>query len=204
MAARARPEIRRFDMLRSTPRVALANVYPFAPGQQVGRHASESSLFVLVTGGSGRIQVGQKWFDLHQSSILHVPWETAVLYEAAAKDPFVLVCLHLDYLPWQAPDPLFPTHRPGLLNEVRPKPPRPQPFEEPFVLLSPPNAGLFEVGMSIVRIHERREVDRSPVLDALLRGLALQFLADFIALARGPKSAQKPKAATAAEARIVH
>ena len=58
--------------------------------------------------------------------------------------------------------------------------------------------------MSIVRIHERREADRSPVLDALLRGFALQFLADFITLARGSKSAQKPKAATAAEARIVH
>jgi AraC-like DNA-binding protein len=190
-------------MLRSPPRVAFANVYPFASGEQVGPHASESSLFVLATSGNGRIQVGYEWFSLHEGSILHVPWDTPILYEAAQKDAFVVMCLHFDYLPWQAPDPGFPTHRPGLKSEARPTPPRPQPFDEPFVLSSPPDAGLFEVGMSIVRIHERRNADRSPLLDALLRGIALQFVADVVTLARGLDAAQRPKAATAVQARIV-
>jgi quercetin dioxygenase-like cupin family protein len=195
---------RRFDLLRSPPRVALANFYPFASGERVGRQASESTLLVLVTSGSGRIEVGPEWFGLHTGTILHVPWDAPVLYQADVTDPFVVVCLHFVFRPWPAPKARFPTHRLGLEHEPRTAAPVPQPFDGAFVLSSPPDAHLLELATKIVRAYELPEEPATTLREAALRGLSLEFLAGFFALARGARQEARVQAATAVEGRIVH
>jgi AraC-like DNA-binding protein len=193
---------RRFDLLGSPPRVALANFYPFASGERVERQASESNLFVLVTSGSGRIEVGPEWFALYTGTILHVPWDAAVLYQADVRDPFVVACLHFVYQPWPAPNARFPTHRRGREHEPRAAAPTPQPFDKAFVLSSPPDAQLFELATKIVRAYELPEEPSAVLREAALRGLSLQFVSAFLALAHGQEP--RAQAATATEGRIVH
>jgi AraC-like DNA-binding protein len=125
------------------------------------------------------------------------------LYQADVSDPFVVVCLHFVYRSWPAPSARSPTHRLGLEHEPRAAAPVPQPFDDAFVLSSPPDAHLFELATKIVRAYEL-PVERTPMLrEAALRGLSLEFLAGFLALALGARDEPRG-AATAVEGRIVH
>ncbi|HEY3236796.1 MAG TPA: hypothetical protein VGJ84_18910, partial [Polyangiaceae bacterium] len=99
-----------FDLLRTPPRAALANFYPFARGEQAGGHWSESNLFLPVTHGHGRIQVGPHWFELQAGQVLQVPWAAPIFYQADRLDPFVVIGLHFTYLPWPASPVGRPLH----------------------------------------------------------------------------------------------
>src|SRR5579862_3592983 len=90
-----------FDPLRTPPHVTLANFYPFAPGEVAGPHWSESDLYLPVTNGSGEVRVGPRRFQLASGQLLHVPWAAPIQYLAPKRDPFVVIGVHLKYLPWQ-------------------------------------------------------------------------------------------------------
>src|SRR5207244_3236180 len=89
-----------FDPLRTPPRVALANFYPFAPGEIVGPHWSESDLYLPATDGRGEILLGPRKFELSRGQVLHVPWAAPIQYRPDRRDPFVLIGLHFKYVLW--------------------------------------------------------------------------------------------------------
>ena len=195
-----------FDLLRTPPRVALANFYPFAPGEEAGRHWSESNLFLPVTHGRGRIQVGPQWFDVQAGQVLQIPWGAPIFYQADRREPFVVIGLHFTYLPWPAPPAGHPLHTRRETHFARDSmqaPPAPQPFDAPFALTPPPDARIFELGPAIAHAFEQGTVERPADREALLRGLALAFLAEFMALAHGARGKTLTSRATAAQARVV-
>ena len=195
-----------FDLLRTPPRVALANFYPFAPGEETGRHWSESNLFLPVTHGRGRIQVGPQTFELHAGQVLQVPWAAPILYRAERADPFVVIGIHLVYRPWSAPPAGRPLHTSREVDFARGSmqaPLLPQPFGGPFVLTPPPGARVFELAAGIAHAYESGLGERGAAeREALLRGLALAFLAELAALVLGQAQPTGARA-TAAQARVV-
>jgi AraC-like DNA-binding protein len=186
-----------FDPLRTPPHIALANFYPFAPNETAGPHWSESNLFLPATHGRGEVQVGPQRFELRQGQILHVPWAAPIRYIAPARDPFVVIGLHLNYLPWGtlAAPPLHTRRDIDMTRSSMQTPPCPQPFSNAFVISVPPESRLIDIGVAIARAYESARVVKAESLcgeqdlktdrEALLRSLALQFILEMRACIRG-------------------
>ncbi|MCW8133883.1 MAG: helix-turn-helix domain-containing protein, partial [Planctomycetota bacterium] len=194
-----------FDLLATPPRVSLANFYPFEPGEVAGQHWSESNLFLPCTNGTGEIQVGPRRFTLQAGQIMHVPWAGPIVYRADRRDPFVVIGLHFFYRPWSdapVPRPHHVSRRVDLTRVSNQAPPSPQPFSEPFVLAPPPESRLLDWGSEIARAYSQADGVAEALREARLRAMALAFLADFQAAARGSGSAHGARA-TAAQARVV-
>jgi AraC-like DNA-binding protein len=161
--------------------VALANFYPFAPGEVIGPHWSESDLYLPATNGKGVVEIGPKSYALCQGQLLHVPWKAPIRYCADARDPFVLIGLHLCYLPWpQSAAPLrHSSQRCDLSSASLPAPPTPQAFRAPFVITLAPHSELIDIASRIATTFERASA-RAPLhladRDALLRALAMEFI----------------------------
>lgn len=196
-----------FELLATPPRVCLANFYPFKPAETAGPHWSESNLYLPCTNGAGEIQVGPRRFPLQAGQILQVPWAAPLHYQADRHAPFVLIGVHLTYLPWLAPPAMRPLHTSRTVNFDRASmqaAPTPQPFAEPLLLLPPPDSRLLDLAVEIARAYEQGLAAQSAgEREARLRALALQFLADFMACARGQGGTPRQARATAAQARVV-
>lgn len=196
-----------FSVLRTPPRVGLANFYPFASGEISGPHWSESSLFLPCTNGRGEVQAGPKRFTLQAGQILHVPWASPLIYRAERSDPFVLIGVHLVYLPWSAPPVTRPLHTSRSVEMAKASmqsAPSVQPFEEPLLLSPPPESRLLDFAAEIARAYEQGVgEDLAAEREARLRALALAFLVEFSACARGHASAAGTSRASAAQARTV-
>lgn len=196
-----------FDLLSTPPRVALANFYPFAPGEEAGRHWSESNLYLPVTHGLGRVQAGPRIFPLHAGQILQVPWAAPIAYFADRGDPFVVIGIHLVYAPWPAPPAGRPLHTVRQVDFTRASmqsAPTPQPFREPMLITPPPEARLFDLASEIAHAYEQGiQVRDAAEREALLRGLALAFIAEFLFCASGQNRCGRTPHASAAQARVV-
>ena len=192
-----------FDPLRTPPRVTLANFYPFAPGEVAGPQWSESDLYLPVTSGAGEVRVGPRRFQLQRGQLLHVPWAAPIHYLAPRRDPFVVIGVHLKYLPWQekAAPPLHTSVRVNMARESMQAAPSPQPFAEPFVIAPPPDSRVFDVAIAIARTFEREKLKQpDPDREARLRALALEFLLLIRGLRRGTEqSGIHPQAGVVAE-----
>src|SRR4051794_16718170 len=122
-----------YDPLPWPPRVALANHYPFRPGEIAGPHWSESDLYLPVLHGSGVIEVGPRRFELAAGQLLHVPWAGPVRYHADRVRPFAVIGIHLAYGPWGdgvAARPLHTYVGPDFTRESMQEPPTPVPWRE--------------------------------------------------------------------------
>lgn len=196
-----------FELLATPPRVCLANFYPFKPGEAAGPHWSESNLYLPCTSGTGEIQAGPRRFTLQAGQILQIPWATPLHYQADRHAPFVLIGVHLAYLPWFAPPAARPLHTSRTVDFGRAtmqEAPTPQPFAEPLLLTPPPDSRLLDLAAEIARAYEQGfAAQAAEEREARLRALALQFLVDFMACARGQGDAQRQARATAAQARVV-
>lgn len=180
--ARRRPPS--FDALATPPRVSLANYYPFGAGQIVGPQWSASNLFLPATHGRGHVNVGPERFALRAGQILHVPWAAPIRYEADAHEPFVVIGVHLEYRAWDTAVTLrhLSSQKADPRRTAMEPPPNPQPYSEPFVLEPPPDAPLFDLATAIANAYETTEEPGYPpaTREALLRGLALAFLLEFL------------------------
>jgi AraC-like DNA-binding protein len=176
------------ELLATPPRVLLANFYPFASGEVVGPHWSESSLFLLNMRGRGTMQVGPQRFELFPGQILHVPWACPLLYRAARADPFTLIGLHLSFLPWTSPPPGPPLHfaeNVDLAHRPYRTAPHPQIFTNAFLFHSSVESPLPEIASNIANAYELGLVDASQDMREMrLRGLALTFVAELCASMR--------------------
>jgi AraC-like DNA-binding protein/quercetin dioxygenase-like cupin family protein len=169
-----------FDLLRTPPRVAHANFYPFAPGEGAGPHYSESDLFLVATDGAGRVRVGTHGFEMHPGQLVHVPWAVPVRYEADARDPFVLVGLHLVYRSWEDGAVEYPRHFACTAEVDGPMTARPseQPFQDDFAFAIPRGSRLVELALAMASAFEWGVADRDVAeREWALRGLALAFVA---------------------------
>ena len=191
-----------FALLDTPPHVALANFYPFARNEVAGPHWSESNLFLPATNGRGVVRVGPQRFDLKQGQLLHVPWAAPIQYVADARDPFVLIGVHLQYIPWSsmAARPLHTSRNVDLSRGTMQAAPVAQPFSDPFLIDPPPHSPLVELAVAIARAYEparivararSRAEEKQLKLEreAQLRALAIQFLLEVISLRRGAASA---------------
>ena len=167
-----------FQILKTPPRVALANFYPFAPNERAGPHWSESSLFLPCTQGHGEVRAGLQHFKLEAGDVLHVPWAAPIEYHAPARDPFVVIGVHLRYESWDAPEVPMPLHSNRSVDWTKSQmqsPPIAQPFRSPFVIKPPPGSRALETAVALAEcfpLHSRE--DRA----ARLRALALEFFLD--------------------------
>ncbi len=75
-------------------RIALANIYPFRPGEQVGPQCSASELMLVCCRGGGRIEVPHASWRMAAGQVLCLPWECPVRYVADAAEPFALIGIH--------------------------------------------------------------------------------------------------------------
>jgi AraC-like DNA-binding protein/quercetin dioxygenase-like cupin family protein len=80
---------------RRPPRVMLANIFPFRPGEVVGPHRSASVLLLAAQGGRGRIGLADGEIPLEPGIVVVVPWQAARRYAADHQHPFRLICVHL-------------------------------------------------------------------------------------------------------------
>lgn len=184
-----------YDPLRHPPRAALANFYPFRPGEVAGPHWSESNLLLPVTHGTGRVEVGPRSFELSAGDLLHVPWAAPLRYAADRNDPFVVIGLHLTYAPWTDPAALRPLHTAGATDfgrESMQEAPTPQPWREPFVVVPSPDSRIFDAASELARAFEREDdPDREP----RMRALALEILVELRAQRTGQaEHARHPRA----------
>jgi AraC-like DNA-binding protein len=164
------------DLLAFPPRVARANYYPFRPAEVVGPHHDHSELFICATQGKATITVAGKIFDVTPGSLVHVPWGAAVHYQADRHKPLSMICLHLWYLPWDAPLIEAPpkTYNDEFPNS-NPHPRTPALYEHPFMVSAKTNPRLFDVAAAIANASaEDRAGDRDR--DLFLRGAALEFV----------------------------
>ncbi|MBE7463389.1 MAG: helix-turn-helix transcriptional regulator [Planctomycetes bacterium] len=177
-----------FDPLSTPPRVLLANFYPFAPGEFAPPRWSRSNLFLPCTAGRGIVQVGTRRFALSAGQVLHVPWATVLQYEADAREPFVLIGVHLAYAPWEdqaGPRPHHAYRNIPMRDEAFERSPARQPYAEPFVVSVPPDSNLLEYAAAVATAYERGLDERdAPDRDARLRAAALTFLLEFRACLR--------------------
>ncbi|HYF52322.1 MAG TPA: helix-turn-helix domain-containing protein [Planctomycetota bacterium] len=191
-----------FSPLKLPPQVALANFYPFAKGERAGAHWSESDLYLPATGGRGFVQIGPQRFELRSGQVLHVPWGAPLLYEADSRDPFVLIGVHLKYLPWEkrVAAPLHTSRNVDLRRASMQSPPCPQPFSEAFLLAPPAESPLINLGIAIAKAYENAGRDDSEEREATLRALALQFVLEVRRLQHGQELiARHPQAGVVRE-----
>lgn len=73
---------------------ALANIYPFAPGEVVGPHASQSVMTVVCLRGVGILDLPSGSCPLATGDVLRLELGTPRRYRADARDPFVLIGVH--------------------------------------------------------------------------------------------------------------
>jgi AraC-like DNA-binding protein len=146
----------------------------------VGPHCSESDLFLVATDGAGRVRVGTHGFEMHPGQLVHVPWAVPVGYQADARDPFVLVGLHLVYRSWEGGAVEYPRHFAWTAEAVGPTtaPPQEKPFEDAFAFTIPRGSRLVELALALASAFEWGVGDRDVVeREWALTGLALAFVA---------------------------
>jgi iron complex transport system substrate-binding protein len=176
-------QVMRFDLLQLPPRVALANFYPFAPGEQVGPHWSQSTLFLVATKGTGEVRAGGQQFTLNSAMAAHVPWAMPVHYAAARQRPFVLIGVHLLFAPWSADGAEIPRHTLSQPEDVtaRERAPHAQPYAEPFAVKIPAASSLIATATAMAAtFNDPDDADR----EARLRMHGLAFVLEFAEIGR--------------------
>lgn len=82
-------------LLTAPPRVVLANVYPFRPGEIAGPHASASVMLVTAAVGRGVMEFPDGSLDLTPGQVLVLPWMQPRRYVADRTEPFRVTGVHL-------------------------------------------------------------------------------------------------------------
>jgi AraC-like DNA-binding protein len=171
-----------YDPLRWPPKVAMANFYPFRPGERVGPQWSASALVLAITQGVGAITIGGRPFAAEPGTMLYVPWTMPVLYVADQRQPMVAIGIHLAFAPWTAPEPGYPIHghaAAGNLAQPREVAATPQPWHDAFQVRPAADSPLFDLAAAIA--HAAEQAANQPAADAadhhaLLRALALHLV----------------------------
>jgi AraC-like DNA-binding protein len=171
-------KVGKYRSLETTPRVALANFYPFRQGEVVGPQWSPSDLFLPVLRGTGEIWIAGQAHAMRAGQIAHVPWAAPVRYRADARDPFLVIGIHLVYQPWHAPIVGKPAHSFVSADGAKAAyelPPVPTPFPDAFIIDAEPDVPLIRQAHEIVLCFENaaaNTLDR----EAELRARADLFL----------------------------
>lgn len=89
-----------------SPVIVFANWFHFEPGSTIAQSSVESRMLLWCRSGVGRVRVNGRWLALAADDWLFLPWGREIIYEGAAKDPFVTGAIHL--IPHH--DPKVPVH----------------------------------------------------------------------------------------------
>jgi AraC-like DNA-binding protein len=83
------------DLLAATPRVVLANFYPFRPGETNGPQASASVMLLTASAGRGTMEFPDGTLELTPGRVLVLPWMVPRRYVADRAEPFRAIGVHL-------------------------------------------------------------------------------------------------------------
>ncbi|MEK7412652.1 MAG: AraC family transcriptional regulator [Planctomycetota bacterium] len=82
-------------LLKKPPRVVLANMYPFRPGEITGTHASASVMLLAACAGRGRLELPDGDIELLPGQVLVLSWMLPRRYLADRAEPFRVLGVHL-------------------------------------------------------------------------------------------------------------
>lgn len=166
-----------FDVQKYPPQLLLANYYPFLAGESAGPHWSESILYLLCLSGYGVVRCGPQEFELSSGAVLAVPWACPIEYRADRQDPFVVIGVHLEFLPWNQSAPSPPAHHNRSLNFKKYSmcaAPGPQPFTKPDLIRPVGFAQILKRAQDLVAAWDAKNSALSLRAQALLFILELQ------------------------------
>jgi hypothetical protein len=75
--------------------LVYANFAQFGSGERSDSPFVESRMLLLCKAGRGRVRVNRTLFEFAPGSFLFLPWGHSIAYEASARDPFLLIGVHL-------------------------------------------------------------------------------------------------------------
>ncbi len=167
----------KYRALTQTPRVGLANFYLFQPGEIVGPYWTKSDFYLPVLRGTGEIRVRGERYQVRAGQIVHAPWTAPVHILADARDPFLLIGVHLVYLPWDAPAASIPRSftNADMEKTALETPPVPMPISDIFRIEAEPDDAVIAQARDIVLCYENT-AQSADMREAELRARAFLFI----------------------------